>query len=385
MQVVFPLRIVYNVENDVMGDFKETLMKALHRPDFRCEASSNVENPRYQPETLRIINSRGMPMNKMRLVLMGLVMVCGLAGCANSKQAAKPQTTEVITTEEGEAGTGEDSDADTVKTGAFFTKGVYEAYKDGELAWYYYFYDEESGRTENASEGTGLGFACEQKEDEIIFHMGSVDDTTVMKMIRDDENHISGSYADGSGSYDFWRIENADPDTFDPAVGMGEDTSGLVDLDGCDTYADIIKKLEKDQGYANVKVDGTDVLLVAPGTFDNVGAEAAISADVYCYDKNRVPQYVGYVSSDGTAYPISMQDQKLYSGGHHRITKSTIMEGKLITLEECVETFDEEGKATYHFSSDDGAGVDEKKDSTTYDRLVDEFMQTKAIVFEKVK
>ncbi len=320
-------------------------------------------------------------MNRFRLGLLGMVVVLGLAGCAKGQGATQqPQATEGSSTVEGSAGN-DGATANDVVTGAFFSRGVYEAYEDGELAQYFYFYDAESGRVENAYEGTGVGFACEQKADEVVFHMGSVDDVSVMKMSRDEEGNITGTYADGSATYTFRPVENADPETFDPTAGTGEDAVGEVDIADCDTFTDIVNKLESGQGYANEKLDGTDVLLVSPDTFNVENNPGAISADVYIYDKNGVPRYLGYVSSDGTAYPVSILDQKLYTGGHHRVTKSTVMDEKLITLEESREIYGEDGTPTYHFYSDDGEGVDEAKDSTTFDRLVDEYMQTKPVVF----
>ncbi len=329
-------------------------------------------------------------MNRIKFGILGIVMICGLAGCAKDPGTMQPAAGQQEAVEAGSAA-GDASGAagaeqqEGVAAGTFFSRGVYEAYEDGELSRYFCFYDAESGRVENASDGMGVGFACEQKADEIIFHMGSADDETIMKMEKDDAGNISGAYADGSASYTFKQMENADPETFDPATGMGENAEGMVDIEGSETFNDIIEKLESGQGHAYATIDGTEVLLVTPATFKIEKDMAAMSADVYACDKAGIPHYLGYVSSDGTAYPISIFEQKLYSGGHHRMTKSTVMDGKLITLEESNETFEEDGTPVYHFSSDDGAGSEESKDSTTFDRLVDEFMHSKPVTFTVVK
>ena len=83
----------------------------------------------------------------------------------------------------------------------------------------------------------------------------------------------------------------------DDEAGSGEEHVMQTDIAGCDTFTQIVDKLTDGSGYTNAQVDGTDVLLVASGTFDNGGGSmAAIDAEVFSY-KDGAPAYMGYVAS----------------------------------------------------------------------------------------
>lgn len=148
-----------------------------------------------------------------------------------------------------------------------------------------------------------------------------------------------------------------------------------IDITGCDTFTQIVdQKLTDGMGYANVTITGTDVLLVSSGCYDNLdGNMAAIDSVIYAYGDNG-PYELGKVSSDGTAYPITVKDGYLYTGGHHWMCKYAIADGKLMVMEEVSELYDENGNATYYYNSDDG-GDYSNFDSAEAEKIFDELIQ----------
>ena len=161
-----------------------------------------------------------------------------------------------------------------------------------------------------------------------------------------------------------------------------------TDISGCSTFTEIVdKKLKNGQGYANVDLDSTGVLLVSDDAFtDPDGGAEAISAEVFIY-KDGAPEYAGYVECGGSANPLMLKDGKLLSAGHHYAGKHTITDGKLVTVEEAWETFDSKGTAAYVYSSDDGGdytNFDSDKAKTIFDSLLDEYNGGEIIEFSVV-
>ena len=182
----------------------------------------------------------------------------------------------------------------------------------------------------------------------------------------------------------------------EPTVGMPDDDEAdgevehvmQTDITGCDTFTQIVDKLAEGSGYANAQVDGTDVLLIAGGTYDNGdGVMAAIDAEVFFY-KDGAPAYMGYVASGGTAYPVAVKDGKLYTAGNHSVRKSAVMNDKIVSMEEAWETFDSNGNVTYHFSSDDGgdySGMKQEECQKIFEQLFDEYFAADVVEFSVVQ
>ncbi len=83
---------------------------------------------------------------------------------------------------------------------------------------------------------------------------------------------------------------------------------------------------------------GEDALLIAPGEYvfdDSEGGKFATEATVYGFDEDgRIKEY-GYVTSGGTAYPLSVGDGCLYYGNHKELTRVYIdMERSNLVVEE---------------------------------------------------
>ena len=142
------------------------------------------------------------------------------------------------------------------------------------------------------------------------------------------------------------------------SAGIPDDADEHVPMDitGCDTFTQIVDKLQAGQGYANVTIADKDVLLVASGTYDYDGDGkkfVAIDADVYEYNADGKIQYLGYVECGGTAYPLSVKDGVLYVGNNHGMKKMTITEFDLLAVDEnAYVDYDSDGNGTYYYTSD---------------------------------
>ncbi len=102
---------------------------------------------------------------------------------------------------------------------ACFHKGVYRAdspdKKNHYKNYFYVFYDETSGHTEDFKMGIGLPFSCVQKDGYVKFKFGGIsepEETFKIKAIED--NVITGSFESGSLLI-FTPVSDANPDNFD--------------------------------------------------------------------------------------------------------------------------------------------------------------------------
>ncbi|MBO6196625.1 MAG: hypothetical protein J6O03_03965 [Butyrivibrio sp.] len=170
-----------------------------------------------------------------------------------------------------------------------------------------------------------------------------------------------------------------------------EDSHVPMDITGCDTFTQIVDKLENGMGYANATINGTDVLLVTSYTydFDGEGKMAAIDADIYCYNADGVPTYCGYAQCGGTSYPLSVAGDLLYVGNGHGMKKMTIVGTVLAVDEQAYVEYDQDGNETYYYTSDlhDVEGTDENgvyPDNEKYTDFFAEFMNAEVIEFNTV-
>lgn len=94
-------------------------------------------------------------------------------------------------------------DKTTQTATAYFNKGVYKAdsldNKNPYKNYFYVFYDEVSGHTENSESGIGLPFSCVQKEGYVKFKFGGVEEPEEIFKIKSRENGvITGYFKDNS-------------------------------------------------------------------------------------------------------------------------------------------------------------------------------------------
>ena len=152
-----------------------------------------------------------------------------------------------------------------------------------------------------------------------------------------------------------------------------------VDLSKYATFTKMLDDFKKGMGYANEKIGDTDVFLVSSGTYNGEnGTHNAMDASVFIYGEDKI-LYLGTVRSSGTAYPVTIADGCLFTGGHHNVVKSTVKDGKLITVDEASEVFDTDGNATYYH------GSKKVKDDTDLSRLFDEYFAGEAVDFSVEK
>ena len=190
---------------------------------------------------------------------------------------------------------------------------------------------------------------------------------------------------------------------YDPAKQAGADIPDdaeeeehvpVVDIADCDTFTQIVDKLPKGCGYTNAKIGDSDVLLVATGTYDDQdGHNAAIDAEIYVYTDEGKPLYTGFVEAGGTAYPLAVNNDKLYVGGNHFMKAYTMSFGYPCWDEYAWEEFDANGNATYYYRSDikdiSEVGADaetgELKDDSVLSRLYDEAFSGEILNFDVIQ
>ena len=234
---------------------------------------------------------------------------------------------------------------------------------------------EQYGTSDPATDISGLYYTWTVQEDITLANWGGGNMAGVYSRYIGDDKYVDliTWYDIETGASYSLSVEAADLDGFDLqavaeamydeskqiGANIPEDEEEYVptDITGCDTFTQIVDKLAKGYGYANATIDGTDVLLVATGTFNNDinGGKfnAAIDSEVYRYNDSGVPEYLGYVQAGGTAYPLAIYDGKLYAGGNHGIRKFTITDSGLFCVdEEAYVEYDSNGNATYYHRSD---------------------------------
>ena len=195
----------------------------------------------------------------------------------------------------------------------------------------------------------------------------------------DDDKWVPASEED----YDMW-LERASEQflklEFTPFSEVMPIDYSKTDLSKYATFTKMLDDFKKGMGYANVKLGDTDVFLVSTGTYDGENdTQNAMDASAFIYDEEGKIVYLGKIQSSGTAYPIMIADGCLFTGGHHNVVKSTVRDGKLITVEEASEVFDTDGNTTYYYGSEK---VDDDSDLT---RLFEEYFAGEVVDFSVEK
>lgn len=202
---------------------------------------------------------------------------------------------------------------------------------------------------------------------------------------------LCGCSIDSQGFYSEEKAgQGADAEAAVLQTGSGviQARTPSTDIAGCNTFTEILdRKYGHGSGYTNFELDGTDVLLISDSLFDlGTGEYASTGTEVYCYEDG-APKYLGYVKSGGSANPLSVAGRKLYAAGHHYISKVSVVNEELVTLEEAWETFDDKGNVTYHYSANDGMDYSKMKSEDAapeFDRLIDEYMNAEILRFDQV-
>ncbi|MCR5789205.1 MAG: hypothetical protein K6G83_04880 [Lachnospiraceae bacterium] len=181
------------------------------------------------------------------------------------------------------------------------------------------------------------------------------------------------------GSYDPAAFQISD-------VYVAPEQEATIDISDCDTFTQIVDKLDDGMGYANVTIGDADALLVASGTFEwEPGSFAAIDAEIYIYEDG-APKYLATVSAGGTAYPLSVKDGNLYVGGNHFMSTYLIDSGFLIETEEAYVKYDTDGNATYYYRTCNSQfeDYDEATAESRFDELFADLDGVEIIAFHPV-
>ncbi len=168
--------------------------------------------------------------------------------------------------------------------------------------------------------------------------------------------------------------------------GDAQEVAPSLDLSGCDTFTQIIdKKFTAGMGYANEQVGGTDIFFASSGTFDNLdGNDAAIDATLLIY-KDGVPFEIGKIASGGTAYPITIDGDAIYTGSNHWMCKYVIEDEKLKLEELAYVNYDASGNGTYGYERDGkDMGLCNEDAEKAFDHLVDEMTEGQVVGFSTV-
>lgn len=177
------------------------------------------------------------------------------------------------------------------------------------------------------------------------------------------------------------------PSSFQPSdVYSAPEQAPTTDISGCDTFTQIVDKLEDGKGYANVTIGDADALLVASGTYEwEEGCHAAIDSEVFIYSDG-VPTYLTTFSSGGTSYPLAIKDEDIYVGGNHFMLKYRIDNGYLNLLEEAYVNYDTNGNPTYYYKTCNSQfeDYDEATAQSRLDELFSEQTSAEVINFQPV-
>ncbi len=152
---------------------------------------------------------------------MGTVLLAGCgksAGEAPADGAEVPGAEAVAETPAAEGAEDTAASQDEMKA-PYFKKGVYSSFPTSEMAsqhtYFYIFYDETSGYTEDGVSGIGLPFACEQTDGQVVFSMGGADEESkdILTVESVSDGWVTGTVQNGI-SITFAPVPDVDPDNF---------------------------------------------------------------------------------------------------------------------------------------------------------------------------
>ncbi len=265
-----------------------------------------------------------------------VLMMGTMAGCGNASVEANTFEPSVAVIENEEV-----AKADTFASAPYFTKGVYVNYVDGSVTrdYFYVFYDEGAGYTEDGNNGMGLPFCCTQENGKITFSFGGNDGIEDVFTVESTEyGIIKGSFDDGKEMY-FEPVLDADPEAFD-AVAFVE-KHGKIDLQKYEdpngwsvTYnaadIDIAKQDNMVAFVYTAPSAGTNMVMV---TYDvDMNAKEAVDtlAESWGNEKTAVIESVFPGAEDVTGYWAMLQPSAEGSGYYEQAIARDYMDGYLL-------------------------------------------------------
>ena len=229
----------------------------------------------------------------------------------------------------------------------------------------------------------------------------NINDSGMVDLITwyDTEIGISYSLSVAAADLEGFDIQAVAEQMYDPSRQAGVDIPDEEeehiprDISDCDTFTQIVDRLEMGEGYANATIDGTDILLVTDYVYEyegeGTGKYGAISADIYYYNEDGAPSYAGYVAASGTAYPLAVSDGRLFVCGGHYVKKMILFAGGMANDEEAYVEYDSDGNGTYYYRSDTHTVNDDEEakypDDSKLTELFLQFENADVIEFSKVQ
>ena len=126
----------------------------------------------------------------------------------------------------GKQPSGAEAATDASLQAPFFTKGVYCSYAQGAEArdYFYVFYDEGAGYTEDGNNGIGLPFACEQKDNKVVFSFGGIEEESRQELVvkSAEKGIVIGEFDEDGTELVFELLSDADPDNFNGMEYIGK-------------------------------------------------------------------------------------------------------------------------------------------------------------------
>lgn len=210
----------------------------------------------------------------------------------------------------------------------------------------------------------------------------------------DTKHGISYSVSVVADDLDGFDIQAIAEELYDPSLhesnagAQSESDHTPMDITGCDTFTQIVDRLDSGMGYVNTTLGGNDVLLVSSGTFDAEGngkePTAAIDAEVYLY-VDGVPTYIGYIEAGGTAYPLCEKDGYLYVGGNHFVQQYTITQDALTLDCSAWVEYQTDGSETYFTTTNGSPDTKEVPDDSILNDFYTRMESANVLIFSVVE
>ena len=157
---------------------------------------------------------------QLSIIFIGIFSLTLIAGCDSGKVTVPEESTNINANITDTSSNKSESKNNQVASAPYFKKGVYLNYsaeeKNPSKDYFYVFYDEVSGHTDDGSVGMGLPFACEQKNGVIKFNFGGPDPDgqDFLKIESFENGNVTGHFNDGKKLI-FTPVPNVNPDNFD--------------------------------------------------------------------------------------------------------------------------------------------------------------------------
>ncbi len=227
---------------------------------------------------------------------------------------------------------------------------VYAAYTGDDLynvTNYYVFESETSGRTETPDGVTGLPFEYELNGEDIVFHIGSADDTTEAKFGWDNPSYPTLTFTGDNEIVTLSCLGNENPDTFEAAKYYNNDNNLYMVVKSFDektltgdTYREEKIKAEyvdnAEPGSLIYSVNGVQYTVVS---FEDANKEMEYGTDEeFIKDAVGMSRFNGFVvkdNEDGTFYALEKTE---YEPEYHVVYMMN--EGNIRTLIEENVTFE---------------------------------------------